>query len=288
MFEGNGFGLSWARLLRQCSPFFVAVFASYLVCESSLMSNEPSDSSVPFNPRLDGIETRWSLLRRSSDVSSVDSEQARQTLVLRYASAIRSYCRAILGTDDGADELSQDVIVRLLKGDFGGADPDRGRFRDLMRTAIRNMARNHWKRESKRSHAVLIEESVEGQEDEQADPWLQQWRDTILENTWRELEHWQHQHAGSCLYSVLRTRSDHPTATSEQLSELVSQQLGRSINAGTVRQNLKRARTKFTELLVEEVADGLDDPTRDRVQDELIALGLWDLVKDVLPEQWMT
>ena len=246
----------------------------------------PPESQPGAGARLDGIETRWSLLRQSALTGAESSEQARQTLVLRYAPAIRGYCRAILGTDDGADELSQDVVVRMLKGDFGGADPDRGRFRDLLRTAIRNMARNHWKKESRRSHNALVEESVEGSEDESVDPWLDQWRTTILDNTWQELQAWQQQHEGSCLYSVLRLRTENPGDSSEELAARVSEAIGREINASTARQNLKRARGKFTEFLINEVVDGLDRPDKSRVHDELIALGLWDLVKDALPEQW--
>jgi hypothetical protein len=37
-------------------------------------------------------------------------------------------------------------------------------------------------------------------------------------------------------------------------------------------------------LLVEEVADGLADPSPDQVTDELIALGLYEHVRHVLPQ----
>lgn len=37
-----------------------------------------------------------------------------------------------------ADELSRDVVMKLLRGGFAGADPGRGRFRDLPKVAVRN------------------------------------------------------------------------------------------------------------------------------------------------------
>ncbi|MCA9105835.1 MAG: sigma factor [Pirellulaceae bacterium] len=247
-----------------------------------------SDSPVPDPSRLDHIETRWSLLRRSSGAVSGDVAMARQTLVLRYASAIRGYCRAILGSDADADEMSQDVVVRLLQGDFAGADPQRGRFRDLLRTAIRNMARNRWSRENRRTGASALDDDRFADPEAEAvdDPWLPQWRATLLENTWEELRRYQESQPNSCFHTVLRSRTDFPEATSEQLAAKVSEQLGREVNAASVRQNLRRSRVKYCELLVEEVADGLDHPTRDRVQEELIALDLWSSVKDMLPDDW--
>ena len=66
--------------------------------------------------------------------------------MLRYSAAIRRYMRAILQDHARADELAQDAVVRLLSGDFAGADPNRGRFRDLLEVSVRNMARNHWEK----------------------------------------------------------------------------------------------------------------------------------------------
>src|SRR5262245_5988742 len=99
--------------------------------------------------RIDAITTRWSLLRLAHDASA-DTVQARQALVLRYASAIRRYLGAVLRSRDDADELAQEVIVRLMRGDFAGADPSRGRFRDFLKTAVRNMVSNHWSKQSRR------------------------------------------------------------------------------------------------------------------------------------------
>lgn len=251
-----------------------------------MSADESSDAFAA--GRLDGIETQWSLLRRSSGMTSGDAAAARQLLVLRYAKAIRGYSRALVGNDEGADELSQDVVVRLLQGDFAGADPDRGRFRDLLRTAIRNMARNRWAKSATRQASPLLDDHRADDADDDNDPWLDQWRDTLLDNTWQELRTSQEKTPGSWLYAVLRARTDHPDESSEALAERLSNEWKRPINAASVRQNLKRARTRFCELLVNELREGLDHPTRERLQDELIAIGLWSLVKDALPEGWGT
>ena len=110
-----------------------------------------TEEDPQFAPRIGSIQTRWSLVRRAHCDTDTTCVDARRVLVMRYSPAIRKYIRAITQSEEEADDISQDVVVRLLKGDFAGADPNRGRFRDLLKTAIRNMVRNHWKREAKRS-----------------------------------------------------------------------------------------------------------------------------------------
>ena len=97
------------------------------------MSKDPSH----MGHRLGSLATRWSLVRRAHQGPAPAAADARKALVLRYASAIRGYVGAMTRDDELSDEIAQDVVVRMLGGDFGGADPDRGRFRDLLKTALR-------------------------------------------------------------------------------------------------------------------------------------------------------
>lgn len=108
------------------------------------------------------IETEWTMFRNAHHHSGATGAEARNSLVLRYATAIRSYVRAITGSESEADELSQDVIVRLLNGDFAGADPDRGRFRDLLKVAVKNMTRNHWAKENRRKGVERSRSEMDG------------------------------------------------------------------------------------------------------------------------------
>jgi hypothetical protein len=57
------------------------------------------------------------------------------------------------------------------------------------------------------------------------------------------------------------------------------------VRADAFRQQLRRARLKFTECLVDEVADGMADPTAEKVEEELAGLGIWDQVRPILPEE---
>ena len=87
-------------------------------------------------------------------------------------------------------------------------------------------------------------------------------------------------------YTVLRLRSDHPGLDSKQLAEKLSARLHREVRPEALRQQLRRARIRFAEMVVEEVTQGLDTTDPSRIQEELICLGIYEYVKDVLPEDW--
>jgi RNA polymerase sigma factor (sigma-70 family) len=243
------------------------------------MTNDPQLSL-----RLERIETQWSLIKRAHGSHAPTAAEARQTLVLRYSSAIRRYVGAMTGNQEDSHEIAQDVIVKLLQGDFAGADVERGRFRDLLKTAIRNMVRNFWSRQQRRRPAELDLDQVSDEPTGQVDPWLDGWRKNVLELTWSALENYEREHEGRIPYTILQLRSKFPTASSQQLADHLSQRLGRPVEAPAVRQQLRRARLRFADLLVREVAEGLDQPTPDRIQEELVNLGLFEYVKDLLPK----
>jgi RNA polymerase sigma factor (sigma-70 family) len=244
------------------------------------------------NPDLGKIVTQWSLVRRAHEASLVtgSAADARRALVMRYAPAIRRFVQIVVRDPQLADELSQDAMVRLLKGDFSGANPARGRFRDLLKTAVRNMARNHWARENRRASADFDMELLEGDSDDVSqrldEEWASQWKASLMSLVWDKLKAWEESQPGSIAWTVLRLRSDHPGDSSTQLAERLSEATGRTFRADTTRQQLRRARVRFVELLVAEIADGLPEATPDAVREELVSLGLYASVRDVLPEHW--
>lgn len=245
------------------------------------MSSEPSDTPR----RLEDIQTQWSLLRLAhQDVTAAGP--ARQSLLLRYNTAIRRFVGAVLRNDNDADEVAQEVVVRLMKGDFAGADPTRGRFRDLLRIAIRNMIRNYWSKQNRRAGAHVEIAELPDVSADSDDEWTAAWRRSVLDLTWRSLEDFQNATPGNVFFTILRLRADHPDDDSDQLAERLSQAVGKTYRADNGRQQLRRARVRFAELLLEEVARALASPTPERVEEELLALGLWEYVRDFLPSDW--
>jgi DNA-directed RNA polymerase specialized sigma24 family protein len=213
--------------------------------------------------RLDVIGTQWSLVRQAHVGGQGQSVgAARHSLVLRYAKAVRRYVGGMVRKVEDADELAQEVIVRLLKGDFAGADPNRGWFRDLLKTAVRNMVHNHWAKENRRRPAdVELDAVAEGRPG--AD-WDAAWRQNVLDQTWAA---YKEQERGSPAYVLMKLRAEFPDAC---------------------RPMLRRARLRFAVLLLRDVQDGLADPSAERVVEELDGLGLLEYVRDFLPDDWKT
>ena len=241
------------------------------------------------NARLERIETQWSLLRLAHADSVTAAGEARNALVLRYCDAIRRFVGSVLQNDPDADDLTQDIVVRMLGGDFAGADPERGRFRSLLKLAVRNMIRNDWKRRQRQAPADWDLDRLSDQgasQDRWHTQWTEAWRTAVLDRTWSALEALERDHPGSSSWTILRQRAEHPEDDSAQLAARVSKAIGRTMNSAALRQQLRRARIKFAQLLLEETARGLDQATPDEVQKELGELGLMEFVRDFLPHDW--
>jgi RNA polymerase sigma-70 factor (ECF subfamily) len=239
--------------------------------------------------RLEEIETQWSLIARAHEGSDSSAGQARQVLVLRYFPAIRSYVGALLRDDHDADDLAQDVVKRLMQGDFAAATPERGRFRDLLKVAVRNMVRTHWERQNRRAGVNLDVEQL-GEEESQADPddqqWLATWRQGMLDLAWKALKEYEARTPGAVAYTLLKLRAEHPEDDSAGLAKRLGATLGKQWKPDAVRQQLRRARLRFAQFLVDEIAGNISDPTPERIERELIDVGLIEYVREFLPQDW--
>ncbi len=90
--------------------------------------------------------------------------------------------------------------------------------------------------------------------------------------------------------SSSRLRVASTSARMRPMAERLSVQLGRAISADNVRKTLGRAQGKFSELLFEEVASSLEEPTAEELEQELQSLDLlrfcrtaWELRKGKFP-----
>jgi RNA polymerase sigma-70 factor (ECF subfamily) len=253
-----------------------------------MMSESDSARDVSAASRLDSIPTSWSLVRQAHAAGrDQEATDARNLLVLRYARAIRRFVGGILKNPADADELAQEAMVRLLKGDFAGADPNRGRFRSLLKTALRNMIHNYWSRQN-RARPVAVElDLLAGETDNRLDQsWLGAWQQTVLDHAWASLKESERLNPDQAAHTILNLRTQFPEETSDELAARLSRMLGNPVRADAFRQMLRRARLRFGEILVAEVQAGLADPTPQRVQEELAALELLDYVRDFLPPDY--
>jgi RNA polymerase sigma-70 factor (ECF subfamily) len=90
---------------------------------------------------------------------------------------------------------------------------------------------------------------------------------------------------GTPFHAVLQHKVQHPDEPSAQAAQVLSAQLNKPFSAAGVRQILHRAREKFAELLLDEIACSVETRARDRVEQEVLDLGLLPYCKDAL-DRW--
>ncbi len=230
-------------------------------------------SAVTGPSNLDRITTHWQSVR--------DPVQ----FVLRYAPAVRKYLDALLRDPHDADEVAQDFLTRVVERGFAHAEPGRGRFRDYLKTSVRNAALTHLRRKRRSVCADLGRLPLAGP-DAAERAWVAEWQRCALSKAWRSLDRHQARTPGSLAHTVLRLSVDHPEEASEALAARAAGLAGRPLRADAFRKQLSRARRLFAEALLEEVAQTLDEPTPRQVEEELIELGLMPYVADFLPDDW--
>jgi hypothetical protein len=80
------------------------------------------------NQRLSDISPKWTLLFQAFQGSADTVTTAQGQLLQRYSGAVFRYFLGAVHDPEVAAELSQEFALRFLRGDFRGADPQRGRF----------------------------------------------------------------------------------------------------------------------------------------------------------------
>jgi RNA polymerase sigma-70 factor (ECF subfamily) len=231
------------------------------------------------DPRLhlSQMLTRWSAVFQAHQGPAARVSAARRELMERYGGAVLRYLRAITGDSEAAGELAQEFAVRFLRGDFKNAEPARGRFRDFIKQALRNLVIDHHRRrQSQRRREIEDHQEPAAPDPGLADfelQFLASWRDELMNRAWQRLAFHQAR-TGQPYHTVLLYRSEHPELRSPQMAEQLSVRLGKPVSAVWVRQTLLHARAQYVDLLLDEVAASLGEPTRPDLEAELTDLGL--------------
>jgi RNA polymerase sigma-70 factor (ECF subfamily) len=239
------------------------------------------------NQRLSSITTLWSLVARAHHSLTAEANAAREQLLNRYGGAVQRYLRKVLHDADAADEVFQEFALNLCRGALRGANPERGRFRNFVKGTLFHLIADYrkeqreWPQPLPAAAAILAapQESLESDR-----LFLESWSDELLARAWTALAE-DEARSGQPYYAVLRFRADHPEQRSPQLAEDLSAQLGRCLTAAGVRQLLHRARRKFADLLLEAVAQSLEDPDAAQLEDELAELGLLSYCQPALQSE---
>ena len=246
---------------------------------SVLLASNPKRSKMNtrVEKRLSNITTNWDELIAAHDEDHLGDAGAnlRGEILRRYANCIFQYILGATKSHHAAEDLTQEFALRFVRGDFRNVNPAQGRFRDYLKTSLRNLVTDFFR-------VKTNVESLEKLGDEQLGAvvleslevaFAEQWRQRVLGITWNSLQKFE-QSKNTCYYSVLFLRTEHPSSSSDDLAALFSEQKGQQVSAAWIRQTLRRARAKFAELLIEEVSKTLNSSSSHEIRDELAELGL--------------
>jgi RNA polymerase sigma-70 factor (ECF subfamily) len=237
---------------------------------------------------LSQIQTAWSVVREAhGDHTAVRS--AQQSLLDRYGGAVRRYALAALRNEDAADDVAQEFAVKFLRGDFAGANPERGRFRAFVKTVVYRLIVDYQRRQKTRAREAALPTNVPEEADDagpapnaaEDEAFRVSWRDELLARCWQRLAE-DEERSGKPHHTVLQYRVDHPEARSPELAAGLGERLGKPVSAGAVRVLLHRARDAFAEVLLEEVTQSLADGSLDSAEEELIELDLLEYCRPAL------
>ena len=234
---------------------------------------------------LSQIQTAWSVVHRAhGDQTAVQS--AQRLLLDRYGGAVRRYALAALRDEDAADEVFQEFALKFVRGDFGNANPTRGRFRAFVKTIVYRLIVDYQRRGKQRlrevaMHSAIADVPASGAENAYEVAFRTSWRDELLACSWKKLAD-EEERSGKPHYRVLRYRADHPELRSPELAAGLSKELGKRTTAGAARVLLHRAREAFAEILLEEITQSLADATLDEAEEELIELDLLEYCRPAL------
>jgi len=222
--------------------------------------------------RLEDISTEWDIIRDPA------------LFVLRYAPAIQRYVSALVRNRHDAEEVTQEFFLRVTQHDFyrpsGG-----GRFRDYLKAAVRNAALNHLRRNRapKPVDFSILQDLIADKTQATADQvWTAEWRKCLLERSWQALKEHQDRSHGNLFHTVLNMLVENPFDDSKALAARTSALIGRPLRAEAFRKQVSRARRLLAKLIVREVAQSLREPTTKQIKEELIALFLWEHLRDHL------
>ena len=224
------------------------------------------------------VTTRWSLIVAARG-DSPPAREALSELCRAYWYPLYAYIRRKGHTHAEAEDLTQEFLARLLeRDDLAGVDPARGRFRSFLLAACNHFLSNRrdHDRALKRGggQQPLPLDFGAAEQRYNAEPGHEETAERLFERRW----------ALALLDRVLdRLRQEYATGGKGELFEKLKGRLAGDSGAsyadvatdltlteGAVKVAAHRMRLRYRDLLRDEIAQTLDDPTA--VDDEIRSL----------------
>ncbi len=223
---------------------------------------------------LTDLVTSWTDIRRAHTPGPA-GQAAMRDLIGRYHDAIERYLRLKLRDQNLADEVFQDFWTKLLTHKLAGADHNKGRFRDYLRTVLHRLIIDHFR--TRKLQALppgdLLDPSASDADFDQA------WREAVIKRVWSRLEMYEASTPKNRYATVLHLRVGNPDAPIEEIAQQLSDQIGTRVSPEAFRKTLQRARGKFLELLIQELRETIHPATPEDIEAEIFDLGLGHLYR---------
>jgi RNA polymerase sigma-70 factor (ECF subfamily) len=235
----------------------------------------PDESPTsPAGDRLTTLETSWTNIR-TAHLPGPAGQAAMRELISRYHDAVQRYLRLKLRDRNLADEVFQEFWTKLLDHKLAGADHNKGRFRDYLRTVLHRLIIDHFRGRKLQSlpPGDLLDPAAPDAEYDRV------WREAIIRRVWSRLDSYEACTPKNRYAKVLHLRVNHPDASIEEIAERLSEQVGTPITPEAFRKTLQRARGKFLELLIEELRATIHPATTEDIEAEIFDLGLGNLYR---------
>src|SRR5262249_31761969 len=152
-------------------------------------------------------------------------------------------------------------------------DPAAGRFRDYLRAALIHLVTDYYRERQAQPQPLPADMAQPlGEEPDSEVAFLRSWREELLNRTWDTLAE-----ANPTYHAVLALHVDNPEVPAPRKAELLTDRLGKCFTATQFRVILHRARAKFADLLLDEVAHSLGPCTEAELVQELRTLQMLKL-----------
>ena len=223
---------------------------------------------------LTDLETSWTTIRNAHCPGPV-GQAAMGELISRYHDAVERYLRLKLRDRNLADEVFQEFWTKLLTHKLAGADNNKGRFRDYLRTVLHRLIIDHFRT---RKLQPLPPGDLLDPASPDAD-YDRVWREAVIKRVWSRLDTYEINTPKNRYASVLHLRVGNPKASIDELAQQLSQQNATSISPEAFRKTLQRARAKFLELLIVELRETIHPASPEDIEAEIFDLGLGNLYR---------
>jgi RNA polymerase sigma-70 factor (ECF subfamily) len=221
---------------------------------------------------LTDLTTNWTTISSAHTPGPV-GQKAMLELVSRYHDAVERYLRLKLRDRHLADEVFQEFWTKLLTHKLAGADKQKGRFRDYVRTVLHRLIIDHFRTRKLQSlpPGDLLDPTSPDKDYDRV------WREAVLKRVQSRLITYEANTPKNRYATVLRLRLDNPKAPIEELAVMLGEKTGTAVTPEAFRKTLQRARSKFLELLILELKETIHPNEPADIEAEIYDLGLGHL-----------